>query len=115
VLLAGCQTQPGIRAIADTAQRRRACVTVREDGGWEDGGEDGEVIVRRVAEGEAGTLGVFGCSVLDGNRTRIAAVRIDGVEPTVETIASRRYPVARPLFIYAKRANLRACLRRGRR
>ena len=27
VLLAGCQAQPDIRAIADTAQRRRACVT----------------------------------------------------------------------------------------
>jgi hypothetical protein len=107
VLLAGCRTQPEGRATTDTAQRRRACVTVRENGGWEDGGEDDAVIVQRVADSEVGTLGVFGYSFLDGHRARIAALRIAGVEPSVDTIAARHYPFARPLFIYAKRANLR--------
>jgi phosphate transport system substrate-binding protein len=107
VLLAGCQRVPEIRAITDTAQRRRVCITVREDGAWIDGGEDDEVIVRRIVNEDAGTIGVFGYSFLAGHRDAIAAARIEGVAPTPEAIASRSYPVARPLFIYAKRPNLR--------
>lgn len=106
VLLAGCQAVPEVRAIADTAQRRRACVTVREDGGWVDGGEDDEVIVRQVVDGAPGTLGVFGFSFLEGNRARIEGASIDGVDDTRETIASGRYPLSRPLFLYVKRAHL---------
>jgi phosphate transport system substrate-binding protein len=107
VLLAGCQAIPEVRAIADTAQRRRVCVAIREDGGWIDGGEDDEVIVRRVVEGEPGTLGVFGFSFLEAHRDRIAAAAIAGVPATREAIGSGAYPVARPLFIYVKQANLR--------
>lgn len=107
VLLAGCQRVPEVRAITDPAQRRRVCATVREDGAWIDGGEDDEVIVRRVVDEEAGTIGVFGYSFLAGHRDVIAAARIEGVAPTPEAISAGSYPVARPLFIYAKRQNLR--------
>lgn len=107
VLLAGCQRVPEVRAITETAQRRRVCITVREDGAWIDGGEDDEVIVRRIVGEEAGTIGVFGYSFLAGHRDAIAAARIEGVAPTPEAIAAGSYPVARPLFLYAKRPNLR--------
>lgn len=107
VLLAGCQRVPEVRAIDDTAQRKRVCITVREDGGWIDGGEDDEVIVRRIVNEEPGTIGVFGYSFLAGHRDAITAARIEDVAPTVETIGSGSYPVARPLFVYAKRPNLR--------
>lgn len=105
-LIAGCQTVAEIRSITDAARRRRACITVREDGGWVDGGEDDEAIVRQVVDGERGTLGIFGFSFLEGNRSRIAAARINGVNDTRENIASGRYPLSRPLFLYVKRANL---------
>lgn len=106
VLLAGCQTFPEIRAITDTAARRRACATVREDGRWVDGGEDDEVIVRQVVEGAPGTLGVFGFSFLDSHRAQIDGAAIEGIDDSRETIASGRYPMSRPLFLYVKRANL---------
>lgn len=106
VMLAGCQAVPEVQAIRDTALRRKLCVTVREDGGWIDGGEDDEAIVAQVVEGQRGTLGVFGYSFLERHSTRIEGVSIEGVEDTRDNIASGRYPVSRPLFLYVKRANL---------
>nr|WP_314070861.1 substrate-binding domain-containing protein [uncultured Roseococcus sp.] len=106
VLMPGCQAAPEIRAIREAGARRRACIAVREDGGWLDGGEDDEVIVSQVVDGPPGTLGVFGFSFLEANRTRIASATVDGVADSRETIASGRYPLARPLFLYVKRPNL---------
>lgn len=106
VLLAGCQSFAEVRAIADAAARRRACSTLREDGRWTDGPEDDELIVRQVVQGEPGTLGVFGFSFLDGHRTQIDGASIEGVDDTRDTIASGRYPISRPLFLYVKRPNL---------
>ncbi|MBR0684121.1 phosphate ABC transporter substrate-binding protein [Roseomonas eburnea] len=106
VMLAGCQALPEVRAIRDTAQRRRVCTTVREDGGWVDGGEDDEVIVGQVVDGAIGTLGIFGFSFLERNLARIDGATIDGIDDTRENIASGRYPIARPLYIYVKRPNL---------
>lgn len=106
VLLAGCQGVPEIRAIADVAQRRRACVAVRTDGGWTDGGEDDDLIARQVVEGAPGTLGVFGFSFLEGHRNIIEGASVEGIDDTRESIANGSYPLARPLFIYVKRPNL---------
>lgn len=105
-LVKGCQAFPEVRAIGDAVQRRRLCAAVREDGRWVDGGEDDEAIVRQVVEGPPGTLGVFGFSFLEGNRGRIEGLPIDGVDDTREAIASGRYPLSRPLYIYVKRPNL---------
>ncbi|WP_160299877.1 substrate-binding domain-containing protein [Belnapia sp. F-4-1] len=105
-MLAGCRTFPEIQAITDAAERTRLCSTVREDGGWIDGGEDDQAIVRRVTDGRDGTLGVFGFSFLQANRERIEGSSIEGMDDSVETIASGRYPLSRPLFLYVKRSNL---------
>lgn len=105
VLIPGCQAVPEIQALRDAAARRRACVSLREDGGWIDGGEDDEVIVRQVVDEAPGTLGVFGFSFLEANRARIASATVEGVADSRETIASGRYPMARPLFLYVKRPN----------
>lgn len=105
-LLRGCAAAPEIRAIADAAQRRRACTALREDGRWIEAGEDDEDIVARVAEGPEGTLGMFGFGVLETHRARVEAASVEGVEDTRETIASGRYPLSRPLYLYVKRANL---------
>ncbi|MBL6080783.1 substrate-binding domain-containing protein [Belnapia sp. T18] len=105
-MLAGCRTFPEIQVITDAAERTRLCSTVREDGGWVDGGEDDQAIVRRVTEGRDGTLGVFGFSFLQANRERIEGSSIEGVDDAAETIASGRYPLSRPLFLYVKRPNL---------
>lgn len=106
VLSAGCQAVPEVRAIEDAALRRRLCTTVREDGRWTDGGEDDEVIVKRMVEGAPGTLGIFGYSFLENHRDKIDGASIEGVDDTREAIASGAYPISRPLFVYVKRANI---------
>lgn len=106
-LLRGCAAVPELRAIGDAAERRRACTTLREDGLWVEAGEDDDEIVARVVAAPEGTLGVFGYGVLESHRDRVAAATVAGVEVTRATIASTRYPLARPLFVYVKRSNLR--------
>ena len=105
-MMAGCRSAPEVAAISDTAERNRVCTTVREDGRWVDAGEDDETIVRRITADADGTLGIFGFSFLDAARDRIEGSSIEGVDDTPETIASGRYPLSRPLFLYAKRPNL---------
>lgn len=80
--------------------------------------EDDNVLVQGVARPQRArlhpfrlrrrpdALGVFGFSFLENNRGRIEGVPIDGVDDTRETIASGRYPLSRPLFVYGKRPNL---------
>jgi phosphate transport system substrate-binding protein len=105
-LMPGCMAVAEIRAIADAAERRRRCLALRTDGGWIEAGEDDEAIVNDLVAGPPGTLGLFGYSFLDRNRTRIEGARIEGVDDTRETIANGSYPLARPLYLYVKRAHL---------
>ncbi len=80
---------------------RRVAHTLREDGAWIDAGENDNAIVNILTTAPT-ALGVFGYSFLDQNSDRVAALRIDGVTPTLETISSGDYPVARSLFFYVK-------------
>lgn len=108
VMNAGCATVPEVRAIGDAARRRALCASVREDGLWIDAGEDDEKIVARLVAASPGALqGVFGYSFLVAHADRLQAAGIEATEATVETIAAGRYPLARPLFIYVKKPNLR--------
>ncbi len=50
-------------------------------------------------------FGYFGYSYLVANKDKIKAAKIDGIAPTIEGIQKYTYPVARPLFLYAKKAH----------
>jgi len=69
--------------------------------------EDDNVVVQAVA-GEKGGLGYFGFSYYEQNQDTLKALQIDGgsgcVAPSAETAQDGSYtPLARPLFIYAKK------------
>ena len=69
--------------------------------------EDDNIIVQGV-EGERGGLGYFGFSYYEENADKLKLVRVDSgngcVAPSVQTVQKSQYkPLARPLFIYAKR------------
>ena len=69
--------------------------------------EDDNVIVQGV-EGERGSLGYFGFSYYEENAAKLKLVKVDSgsgcVAPSVATVQKSTYkPLARPLFIYAKR------------
>ena len=69
--------------------------------------EDDNVIVQGVA-GERGGLGYFGFSYYEENAAKLKVVKVDSgsgcVAPSVATVQKSTYkPLARPLFVYAKR------------
>lgn len=68
--------------------------------------EDDNVLAQGVA-GDKDALGYFGYAYYDANKDKLAAVTIDGVEPTPETITNGTYkPLSRPLFIYVSTKSL---------
>jgi phosphate transport system substrate-binding protein len=106
VLLAGCANVPEVRAISDATERNRRCQQMREDGKFVEAGENDNLIVQRLSSGAPGAFGIFGYSFLDQNRDRIEGKSVDGVAPTFENIASARYPIARSMFVYMKKAHV---------
>lgn len=109
VLHKGCEADPTIKAMKETDEDRyeRICTEVRTDGAYVDQGEQDNLIVQKI-ENNPRAIGVFGYSYLDENADRLQALTVDGVAPTYENISTFKYPEARPLYIYVKRAHLDA-------
>ena len=104
---AGCQQYPWIKSLKDIDEKRykRVCHTVREDGAYVEAGENDNLIAQKIAS-NPNALGVFGFSFLEENMDKLKGLKIDGIEPTFETIASAKYPTSRPLFIYVKKGHI---------
>ncbi len=104
---AGCRKYPWIEQLrsADEKRFKRLCHTLREDGAYVEAGENDNLIVQKL-EANPNALGIFGFSFLEENLDKLRGLRIDGVEPTFETIASGRFPPARPLYVYVKKAHI---------
>jgi phosphate transport system substrate-binding protein len=107
VMEEGCQSFSWIKTLkgVDEARFKRVCDSIREDGAYVEAGENDNLIVQKL-EANPKALGIFGFSFLEENVSRIEGSFIDGVEPTFDNIASGKYPVSRPLFIYAKKAHM---------
>ena len=103
----GCKTFPNLKAIKkeDKKKYKAICRAVREDGVYIEAGENDNLIVQKLAENKK-ALGVFGFSFLAENEDKIQGSNIDGNEPTLENIASKAYPVSRPLYFYIKTAHV---------
>lgn len=105
VMAAGCETSGALEAMtamsdADTAEE--ACVKLRTDGRSVDIDGDYTETLARIDSNPNG-LGVFGLSFYENNTGKLKVATIDGVAPSVETVASGEYPVSRPLFFYVKK------------
>jgi phosphate transport system substrate-binding protein len=103
----GCRTFPRLKALedADPEAFRRACGAIREDGPYVTTGENDNLIVRKVAASDH-ALGILGFSYFSQNSDQLQAVAIEGSYPSSETIYDGAYPLARPLYVYAKLAHL---------
>lgn len=63
--------------------------------------EDDNVLVKGV-QGDKNAIGFFGYAYYLANQETLKVVKVNGVEPTNETIESGDYsPLSRPLFVYA--------------
>lgn len=103
----GCKAYPWIKALESSDNRRfkNICHTIRQDGGYIEAGENDNLIVQKL-EANPNTVGIFGFSFLEENLDKMRGLRIEGVEPTFESIASGEFPASRPLYIYAKKAHV---------
>jgi phosphate transport system substrate-binding protein len=81
------------------------CHTIREDGAYVEAGENDNLIVQKL-DANANAIGIFGFSFLEENLAKIVGIKVDGVAPTFETIASGKFPASRPLFVYVKKAHV---------
>jgi len=79
--------------------------TLREDNVWIDSGENDNAIVQTLTR-TPGSLGVFGFSFLEQNLDTVRAETIDGVPPSIDSVADGTYPLARSLFIYVKKQHI---------
>ena len=91
------------------------CAELREDGAVVEGGENDPLLVNKLVE-NTDQFGIFGYSFLANNADRIQGAGISAAsgknynvnyaDPTIDTIASGDYPIARPLQFYVKAAHL---------
>jgi phosphate transport system substrate-binding protein len=107
VMQAGCKTWPWLADLekSNKGEWERLCNQIREDGSYVEAGENDNLIVQKL-EANPNAVGIFGFSFLDQNMDQLQGAFINGVEPTFDTIASKQYPVSRPLFIYVKKAHV---------
>ncbi len=110
ILARGCDAvDPAMAAHkeSDPAGYARRCTAIREDGAYVDAGENDNLVVQKL-QSNPDAIGIFGYSYLERNKATLNGVPLGGVEPTYETIASGAYPGSRPLYLYVKRAHLKA-------
>ena len=107
VIEGGCKTFPKLKAIKkqDKKKYKAICRAVREDGAFIEAGENDNLIVQKLVENE-NAFGVFGFSFLIENEDKIQGSTVDGMAPTIETIADKSYGVSRPLYFYVKLAHV---------
>lgn len=81
-----------------------ACLTYRTDGRVvEIDGDYTETLSRLKANPQA--VGVFGLSFYENNTDKLQVASFQGVVPNKGSIASGKYGISRPLFIYVKTQN----------
>lgn len=62
--------------------------------------EDDNVLVQGVS-GDKYAMGFFGLAYYEENMDKLNVVKVNGVEPTLETVKNGTYkPLSRPLFVY---------------
>jgi phosphate transport system substrate-binding protein len=109
VLAVGCKAAGGEKiveaALGDKKKADKACIKVRKDGGTVDIDGDYTETLARIKSNPKG-VGVFGLSFYENNTDKLKVATVSGVKPSVEAIATGKYPVSRPLFFYVKKAHM---------
>ncbi len=103
VMDVGCEEFPAIEAL-DGDRKKEVCQRMRQDGPFIEAGENDNLIVQRLGADHS-AYGIFGFSFLYENLDTLKGAKIEGVAPSIETIADSSYAVSRPLFFYIKNAH----------
>jgi phosphate transport system substrate-binding protein len=103
----GCNSIPEIKDLkkSDEKKHKAVCHGVREDGAYIEAGENDNLIVQKLVANPS-ALGIFGYSFLDQNADKVQGAKIDGVDPTYDSISDGSYPVSRSIYFYVKKAHV---------
>lgn len=109
VLIQGCKDSGAydtiLSKVADAKEAEKECTAIRGDGFiTEIDGDYTETLSRMKTDASA--IGVFGLSFYENNTDSLQVATVNGVTPSVETIAEGSYPISRPLYIYVKDAHI---------
>lgn len=99
----GCKKFDWIKSMKkkDKKAYKAICHTIREDGAYVEAGENDNLIVQKL-EKNPNALGIFGFSFLEENASKVQGSKVEGVEPSFESIADKSYTISRPLYFYVK-------------
>lgn len=106
IMESSCKMQKEFVLAYDNYEERKAqCHKIRNDGVFIESGENDNNIVTALKNNPK-ALGIFGFNFLVVNPNAIQPAKIEGVNPNYENIASKKYELSRPLFVYFKKEHL---------
>lgn len=110
VLIEGCKGTGALDAFkaanaGDEKAAEAACKALRTDGKSVDIDGDYTETLARIDSDKNG-VGVFGLSFYENNTDKLKVATINGVTPSVDSVASGEYPVSRPLYFYVKKDHI---------
>jgi phosphate transport system substrate-binding protein len=79
---------------------------LRHDGAYIEAPANENLIVQKVLNAPQ-TIGIVTFSFYEQNRTRLHALPIDGILPSITSIQKGDYPLSRPLYLYVKTNNIK--------
>ena len=109
LLEAGCKGTGAMEAYTAAGMDKKAatsqCHAVRKDGSpLAIDGDYAETLARIDANKQG--VGVFGLAFYEQNQDKLKVATVNDIMPSVETVATGKYPVSRPLYFYVKKAHL---------
>ena len=103
-MLPACAGFPEFAALEEEA-RFEVCSQIRRDGSFTATDDLG---VLRALQGRGRNIGVVSFSLYAKYGDMVAALPVSGVRPSLETISSGEYELARPLYLYTKNQHYEA-------
>ncbi len=107
ILMAGCDANAEMAALkaSNPDQHDEVCGTFRGSPHYVEQGENDNLIISKLST-NPNSVGAFAFSYLAGNLSKIKAVTLNGVVPSIETINDGSYPGSRTMYIYIKKAHI---------
>ncbi|WP_271758305.1 substrate-binding domain-containing protein [Candidatus Anaplasma sp. TIGMIC] len=86
-------------------ERKSVCGDMRNDGKYIEVATSENVVIQKISK-NSNALGILSFSFLIKNQNEIQGNKIAGVAPEYDTIASGKYVLSRPIYIYVKKQHL---------
>jgi phosphate transport system substrate-binding protein len=97
----GCTVFKTDKAFKKRDGKADGCLKLRQDGRvTEIDGDYTETLARLAANPQG--VGVFGLSFYENNTDKLRVATFQGVTPSASTVATGKYGISRPLFLYVK-------------